>query len=616
MNNIKYIFHIALAAFMTLSISSCNDWLTVYPQNKVVEEDFWEDKNDLNGVRYAAYTQMSNTISKFIVWGDLRSDSYEQNYSTLTKGTGTRDIYSKIISAQLDSTMSQYDWGDVYKTINYCNKVLSHGEEVLANDAQFTRTEWKQIKAEITALRALNYFYLIRAFKDIPYSTQVINSDKEVQYFNYTNQLDVLDTLIQDVESVKGQARNRFADKIDTKGLITNTAIYAILADMYLWRSALREGRNADSVLVSTDTTAAAMKWWEADAYKVIEYSQASIDALANQESLSSSTFGSLTSKTNDYGLSNSGIMNCNLIANEDLTRDFTNKSSLFNIDSYNAIFTNGNSSESIFEFQYNNNIDNRKNDFLVTFWGIGNSSQLLVSNNAIKKIYNDNETNMNQDSRTWHSATFNVSATLSTQDKPELNSPACVKYYNCTFSYDTNSNGISVLEAQYDSYSNFIFYRLADVMLMQAEAYAVLGGTANNTKCKAIVNAIHKRSTVNEAAAYSPGTTREDYITLVMNERQIELLGEGKRWFDLVRYAERIGGGQAQDPRETQYMDGATGVQNMVHKFIINTFPKEESAIKTRIKNRYGLYSPIYYKELKANKYIIPQNPVWNREK
>jgi hypothetical protein len=37
---------------------------------------------------------------------------------------------------------------------------------------------------------------------------------------------------------------------------------------------------------------------------------------------------------------------------------------------------------------------------------------------------------------------------------------------------------------------------------------------------------------------------------------------------------------------------------------------------LTNRIKNRYGLYCPIYFKELRANKYLIRQNPVWDRRK
>ena len=172
MKRIKYLSNIALIAVMALSAASCNDFLTLYPQDRVVEENFWEDKNDLEGVRYGAYKQMASTLQQLIVWGDIRSDAYTLN-PVYSSSQGSYYTYKKITEGLLDSTLTDYDWGSVYTTINYCNKVLSHGEEVLARDAQFTRTEWEQMKAEMTALRAFNYFYLLRAFKDIPYSNEV-----------------------------------------------------------------------------------------------------------------------------------------------------------------------------------------------------------------------------------------------------------------------------------------------------------------------------------------------------------------------------------------------------------------------------------------------------------
>ena len=52
---------------MAVSTTSCEDWLTLYPQDRVVEEDFWEDKNDLEGVRYGAYKQMCSTLEKTLI---------------------------------------------------------------------------------------------------------------------------------------------------------------------------------------------------------------------------------------------------------------------------------------------------------------------------------------------------------------------------------------------------------------------------------------------------------------------------------------------------------------------------------------------------------------------
>lgn len=602
MKRIKFINSIALLGLLALGATSCEDWLTIYPQDKVVEEDFWEDRNDLDGVRYRAYTNMAGTLTKFVLWGDLRSDSYTQN-NGLTGGLSTRDTYKKIIEAKPDTTMDIFDWGSVYTTINTCNKVLEKGEVVLANDAQFTRTEWNEMKAEMVALRAFNYFYLLRAFKDIPYTTTTVSSDQDVKIFSYTSQMDVLDSLIEDLESVKGRAKNRFSKKADTKGLMTNTAIYALMADIYLWRSAMREGRNPDST------------WWRDDAEKVIEYSQKSIDALAYQEKQAQSNYGEERgNEYEDYGLSqNYGINNCNLIANPELTNHYNNKREQISVPSYSAIFggsddgSTGNSSESIFELQFSNS-DKRSTGVFTSIWGYNNSSaQLLVSGNAIKQIY-ESESKMNMDSRTWYSANKYVK-----QLTTDLDEPACMKYLNCNFQY---ANNRITANPNPNTYAHWIFYRLTDVMLMQAEAYAVLGGKDNFNKCKAIVDAIHKRSTVGEEAAKSAGTDRNGYIKLVMNERQIELLGEGKRWFDLVRWAERRGGGINPDPREPQYMDGAQGVQDMVKEFLISTHSDLESTLKNRIKNRYGLYCPIFYKELQASNYQIEQNPVWNREK
>jgi hypothetical protein len=73
MKSIQNIYQaVCLTGLLALSTSSCTDWLTIYPQDRVVEENFWEDKNDLEGVRNGAYRQMANTVSKLVLWGDLR----------------------------------------------------------------------------------------------------------------------------------------------------------------------------------------------------------------------------------------------------------------------------------------------------------------------------------------------------------------------------------------------------------------------------------------------------------------------------------------------------------------------------------------------------------------
>ena len=598
---------ITLTALVTILFvgASCRDYVTILPTDRIVEEDFWEDRNDLDGVRYAAYQQLGNCLSDFIVWGDIRSDNYLIN-SEYSSSQSNTTVYGKIKKAQLDSSMTLYDWSKEYTGINYCNKVLNNGQKVLDNDPQFTTTEWNQIHAEMVALRAMYYFYLARAFKDIPYTTEVISTDEEVKCFTCTDQLTVLDTIIKDVRGVAGQARNRFTKTSDTHGLLTNSGIYALLAEMYLFRSAVREGYGQDK-----ETRV------RPDLDSVLYYGQLSVDALYAQNQLElTSSYGSGTNKTDDYG---SGISNAQLIKNENMKTSYeSGAGTQINVSSYNEIFDqSGNSQESIFEIQYSAS-DSRTNSVVGAMWGRSDATNFTISQDAMKAAEGGSDERMYRDTRMWYCCQNNFSSATE-----QLSNYYMLKWCNTRF-VSNDKKGVKV-SISADNYMNWIMYRLTDVMLMMAEAHAALAfnNEANHINaCKAILDAIHKRSDVDESTVTTGDKKRDNYLKLVLNERQLELCGEGKRWFDLVRHAERYAGGlsdndQTADPRNKTIKDGRDGVKKIVDDFISNSVTANvASTMKNRIKNRYGLYSPIYYRELRANEGLMKQNPVWDREK
>ena len=378
-----------LLAVMSIGMTSCNDWLTIPPQDYIVEENFWEDKNDLEGVRYGVYQNMRGHVDKFIIWGDLRSDAYK--LKTVAANSTAREDYRNIIQANIDTTWTYYDWSTIYNTIGYCNKVLSHGEQVLENDKQFTASEWRQMRAEMVTLRALNYFYLVRAFKSVPFTTKIVNSDTDVEYFPQLPALTVMDSLILDVESVAGQARNRFVKKEETKGMVTNAAIYALLSDMYLWRASLREGRSAN------DTTITAAMVAE-DYQKCILNSELSIAKLQDQFDEERKSIG--RGESMDDFITWSGAPQ---FAGKDITFMYKNdideaNRGVVNLKAYEEIYGNGNSYESIFEIQYNKD-DSKSNTHVNHFWGPYESSQLVTSFSDEKK----------DDARHWFSAWRNV---------------------------------------------------------------------------------------------------------------------------------------------------------------------------------------------------------------
>ena len=90
----------------------------------------------------------------------------------------------------------------------------------------------------------------------------------------------------------------------------------------------------------------------------------------------------------------------------------------------------------------------------------------------------------------------------------------------------------------------NWIFYRLADIYLMKAEALIRIGGSANWTEALAIINRIRERSELrprDEVSAENINeATEEILLEMLLDERDMEFAAEGKRWYDLLRYGKQ----------------------------------------------------------------------------
>lgn len=78
---------------------------------------------------------------------------------------------------------------------------------------------------------------------------------------------------------------------------------------------------------------------------------------------------------------------------------------------------------------------------------------------------------------------------------------------------------------------NDVIMYRLADILLMKAEAYAALD---NTTLAIENLNKVRKRAGTGD---YSGATDKAAVEKEILNERGRELFFENKRWYDLVRF-------------------------------------------------------------------------------
>jgi starch-binding outer membrane protein, SusD/RagB family len=138
----------------------------------------------------------------------------------------------------------------------------------------------------------------------------------------------------------------------------------------------------------------------------------------------------------------------------------------------------------------------------------------------------------------------------------------------------------------------NFIVYRLADVLLMKAEALVMIGDFEDAV---GILNQIRSRAGI--VIELDPAATEFEMLQLVMKERHRELLAEGKRWFDLLRVAKR------DDYRYLSYLI----------EEVTSVLPLSSLAIvSSKLMNTDSHYLPIHQDELNANQLLI-QNPYYS---
>lgn len=580
--NIYKTLLVSACAFITLGTTSCDDFLTIYPSNEITEEQFWEDRTDLeSGIRGCWKQFISQDImERMVVWGECRSD----NFDLMTESW---DDMKDLMNANLLETNSLFSWSAFYKTINFCNKVLQYGPLVVERDKSFTSEDWKPVEAEMKALRALNYFYLVRTFREIPFEFNPIGSEHDVKEHSGRQFMAevVLDSIINDVEAVKDNGMRQYTNELDNKGRFTRESIYTLLADMYLWRAA----KNA-----SPDSVAKYGSKSQDDYQKVIEYCDAVLDMYMERYDRDNPMGGGTSSENNEnpYHLIR---MNAN-----GGTQDVVD-------DVYDEIFVQKNSRESILELQFDGSTNSNTclynyRDYNGLYRHRDNNTGLLQASapcqTVTRNIDNTSGLFSQSDIRRWQSLVY-------TEAGQRVYSIGKYTYQSITHdNLEDNSEGTENAFIPTGSFSsNWIIYRLSDVLLMKAEAITRLDAPTTEQLQDAFncVTMILYRSnpsvtTDRDKLSFTDYQEPSQLFDLVMRERRREFFGEGKRWFDLVRMAEH---------------DGTT--TNML-TLLLTKYATNTNAVRAKLASMNSLYSPVYENELKVNP-NLHQNPAWEKE-
>lgn len=239
-NRLRLLALTAVSLASLTSLTSCDDFLTIYPEDDIVDDEYWVNGDQVQSVVMACYryTCDNNVLRKMVQWGEIRSDNLD--YST---GSSEEE---EMHNANTLSSSSIVKWDGFYKVINICNNVIAKAPAVRNADVNFTEEKFHNYMSEAYALRALCYFYLIRSFGDVPYVTEPSDSEQKDYMVAQAPADSILSCLISDMETY---ALPWSAEDWDTPehthGRVTTNAVRAMLADMYLWKAS-GSGQAAD----------------------------------------------------------------------------------------------------------------------------------------------------------------------------------------------------------------------------------------------------------------------------------------------------------------------------------------------------------------------------------
>lgn len=489
-----------------------------------------------------------------------------------------------------------------------CNSWL----DVLPANKQASDEYWTS-KEEVESVLASGYVYLRNAVPDLLELGELRGSciydqtgSNKLQIFQVTASNDICSWA--SFYKVIGMANSVLANAegvLEIDETFEESVMKSYLAEAYFLRALsyfyiVRNWRDAPLVLTPYEDDATSYEVAQSSEEEIIAQIKADITAALETDAAKSSydedyetkgraTIWSLYALMADVCLWEEDYSNAIIYCNNILETSSSFHPEFISTPSqWYEIFYPGNSNESIFEIQYDQKDYDQTNELATTF---GNSSPTYLYTDQMLKDFTEEttETGIDDAIRTIYGGYV--------PDTDEDEYEAATEGY--VWKYSGIGEGDQVRNTTDEQDPNYIIYRVADIMLMKAEAL-VLNSSSSESWSTAVdlINEIRTRSNLEEINPSLNEVSEEDMLTYILDERKMELAGEGKRWYDLLRFGKR---------NDYEYRE--TFLTNEVTSYNVSA---NTSWIKSVLSNDNALYLPVHEDELESNS-LLEQNPYYD---
>lgn len=554
----KYLIQSILVAVTLLTVS-CNDYLDRFPKDSFSEPTFFKTENDL--IYYA--NQFYGSLPVQRMDNDNNSDNMvPQNINTFLAGTYT-----------VPGSGGGWASGD-WANIRSCNYLLEHYSRA--------ETSFKERYAgEVRFFRALFYWYKVVNFGDVPLLLKALDDNSEELYGPREKREKVMDEVV--LEDLKFAVANLPEKNQAAAGRLHKDAARALMSRICLWEGTYRKYRNIEGADTYLDACVKASEELMDAGYDI--YSTGNTDE--------------------DYR---------NLFIQKDLR---SNPEAIF----YRAYITDKNTHN--YTRQASENNTGMSKDFVDSYLFLDDGKPIGLTSHP----YDDSTPAKECEGRDpRYTQTIATPGFIMTLPDLAVNLPAIGTSRTSTgyWNIKGRSSDLAQFNADKSDLDLFIF-RYAEVLLNYAEAKYELTGSLTIAELDKSINLIRDRVgmphlTTNPDAdpnAVNYGYTVAPLLYEIRRERRIELVGEGFRFNDIIRWkagkliegVKTIRGMKLTDELRSQYADPSS-LNNIAvdDDYYIIVYP---SIATTRKWNDKSYLYPLPTDEKDRCHY--EQNPGWN---
>ena len=554
----KYLIQSILVAVTLLTVS-CNDYLDRFPKDSFSEPTFFKTENDL--IYYA--NQFYGSLPVQRMDNDNNSDNMvPQNINTFLAGTYT-----------VPGSGGGWASGD-WANIRSCNYFLEHYSRA--------ETSFKERYAgEVRFFRALFYWYKVVNFGDVPLLLKALDDNSEELYGPREKREKVMDEVV--LEDLKFAVANLPEKNQAAAGRLHKDAVRALISRICLWEGTYRKYRNIEGADTYLDACVKASEELMDAGYDI--YSTGNTDE--------------------DYR---------NLFIQKDLR---SNPEAIF----YRAYITDKNTHN--YTRQASENNTGMSKDFVDSYLFLDDGKPIGLTSHP----YDDSTPAKECEGRDpRYTQTIATPGFIMTLPDLAVNLPAIGTSRTSTgyWNIKGRSSDLAQFNADKSDLDLFIF-RYAEVLLNYAEAKYELTGSLTIAELDKSINLIRDRVgmphlTTNPDAdpnAVNYGYTVAPLLYEIRRERRIELVGEGFRFNDIIRWkagkliegVKTIRGMKLTDELRSQYADPSS-LNNIAvdDDYYIIVYP---SIATTRKWNDKSYLYPLPTDEKDRCHY--EQNPGWN---